>query len=136
MGSKSEMDYKVVPGCIYTSPEVAGVGLTEREAREKGYNVSVGKFPFAALGKAAAIGSKNGLAKIVAEKELGEILGVHIIGERATDLIAEAALAIRLDATVEELTSTIHAHPTFSEALFEAAHAVHKRAIHLPGGSM
>lgn len=132
LGGKRKMDYKVVPGCIFTNPEVAGVGLTEKEAGEKGYRVKVGKFPFAALGKAVALEKTQGLAKVVTEEETGEILGVHIIGERATDIIAEAALAMRLEATVEELTATIHAHPTFAESLFEAAHAVNNKSIHLP----
>ena len=132
LGGTSKMDYKVVPGCIFSNPEVAGVGLTEKEASEKGYHVKVGKFPFSALGKAVALEKTQGLAKVVTEQETGEILGFHIIGERATDMIAEAALAIRLEATVEELTATIHAHPTFAESLFEAAHAVNNKSIHLP----
>lgn len=132
LGMKSEMDYKVVPSCIYTAPEMAGVGLTEQTARERGYRIKIGKFPFTALGKAVAIGSSDGQVKIIAEERTGEILGVHIIGERATDLIAEAALAMRLEATVEELTATIHAHPTMAEAISEAAHAAGNRAIHLP----
>lgn len=132
MGGASKMDYKVVPGCIFSNPEVAGAGLTEKEAREKGYRVKIGKFPFSALGKAVALGKTQGLSKIVTEEETGEILGVHMIGERATDIIAEAALAMRLEATVGELTATIHAHPTFAEGLFESAHAVHNRSIHLP----
>lgn len=132
LGGKSKMDYKVVPGCIFSAPEVAGVGLTEKAAREKGYQVKVGRFPFSALGKAVALGQTQGLAKIVTEEQTGEILGVHIIGERATDLIAEAALAMRLESTIEEVAATIHAHPTFAEVLFESAHAVHDRAIHLP----
>ncbi|MEW6266766.1 MAG: dihydrolipoyl dehydrogenase [Thermodesulfobacteriota bacterium] len=135
LGGKSEMDYRVVPNCIYSSPEVAGVGLTEKEAKTGGYAVKVGRFPFSALGKAVATGATQGLAKIVVEEKYGEILGVHLIGERASDLIAEAALAIRLEATVDQLCATMHAHPTFAEALFEAAQAVNNRAIHLSGGA-
>lgn len=132
MGQETAIDYKVVPGCIYSSPEVAGVGLTEKEARDQGYQVQIGKFPFSASGKAIAVGATAGLAKIVADARFGEILGVHLAGERATDLIAEAALAMRLEATVDEIMDTIHAHPTMAETLMEAAHAVHGRSIHLP----
>lgn len=132
MGGTSAVDYKVVPGCIYSTPEVAGVGLTEKQAREQGYKVLVGKFPFAASGKAVAVGAPVGLAKIVADERFGEILGVHLVGERATDLIAEAALAIKLEATADEIIDTIHAHPTMAETLMEAAHALHGRSIHTP----
>jgi dihydrolipoamide dehydrogenase len=131
LGAKKEVDYRGVPRCIYVSPEIAGVGMTEKEAIESGYQVKLGRFPFSALGKAVATGCTEGLAKIVVEEKYDEILGVHLIGDRATDMIGEAALAIRLEATVEGLTATIHAHPTFSEALFEAAHSVNNRAIHL-----
>ncbi len=118
------IDYGKIPGATYTHPEVASVGLTEREAREKGYEVKVGRFPWAALGKAAIIGETEGLVKIVAEAKYGELLGVHIMGPSATDLIAEACVALQCEATVEELYRTIHAHPTQAEALKEAAHGV------------
>lgn len=132
LGNQKKMDYKVVPSCIYCVPELAAVGLTEKEARVKGYKVLVGQFPFSASGKAIAIGAPEGLVKIVSEQKYGEILGVHIIGERATDLIAEAALAIRMEATVEELLATIHAHPTMGESIYEAAHGVFEHPIHMP----
>ena len=132
LGGNSTMDYKVIPSCIFSHPEVASVGLSEKKAKEEGAEIKVGKFPFRALGKAQALGRFEGLVKIVAEAESDEILGVHIIGPQATDLIAEGALAMRMEATVDDLARTIHAHPTLSEAMMEAAHALHNRAIHLP----
>jgi dihydrolipoamide dehydrogenase len=123
------MDYKAVPACIYTEPEVAGVGLTEQEARDKGYEVKVGKFEFRNLGKALAINQNDGFVKVVAENKYGEILGVHIIGPHATDLIAEAVVSIQLENTVEELMRTIHAHPTLSEAIGQANEDVHGLSI-------
>ncbi|MCD5390261.1 dihydrolipoyl dehydrogenase [candidate division NPL-UPA2 bacterium] len=131
-GHNSAMDYRVVPTCIFTSPEVASVGLTEKKAEEAGHKLKVGKFPFRALGKAHAIGEVDGLIKIIADASSDEILGVHIVGPHATDLIAEAALAMKTEVTAEELGSTIHAHPTLAEGLMEAAHAVHAVAIHSP----
>ena len=131
-GHNSAMDYRVVPTCIFTSPEVASVGLTEKKAEEAGHKLKVGKFPFRALGKAHAMGEVDGLIKIIADASSDEILGVHIVGPHATDLIAEAALAMKTEVTAEELGSTIHAHPTLAEGLMEAAHAVHAMAIHLP----
>jgi dihydrolipoamide dehydrogenase len=106
------------------------VGLTEREARERGYDVRVGMFKFGILARARIANEIEGFVKIVAEKKYDEILGVHMIGPRATELVAEAALALRLECTVEELIRTIHAHPTMSEAVGEAAHATHGAAIH------
>lgn len=132
LGKRRKMDYGVIPSCIFCTPQLACVGLTEREAKEKGFQVKVGVFPFSASGKAAAIGSTEGMVKIVAEEKYGEILGVHILGEHAADLIAEAALAIRTEATIDELLATIHAHPTLSESIYEAAHGVFGRPIHLP----
>lgn len=124
------IDYGRIPGATYTHPEVASVGMTEKEALEKGYEVKVGRFPWAALGKAAVIGETEGLVKIVAEARYGELLGVHIMGPSATDLIAEACVALQCEATVEELYRTIHAHPTLSEGIMEAAHGVFGTAIH------
>ena len=129
-GLSTKIDYKVIPACIYTTPEVAGVGLTEKQAIEKGYDVKVGRFNLLNSGKAVAIGATEGMVKIVADKKYGEILGVHIVGNRATDIIAEACVAMKLEATVEELISTIHAHPTISETFYEAALAVFNRSIH------
>jgi dihydrolipoamide dehydrogenase len=127
----SPIDYTRNPSCTYSSPEVASVGLSEREAKERGYEVAVGRFPFSASGKAAILGHTEGLVKIVAEKRYNEILGVHIVGPKATELIAEAGAALNLEATVEAMTHIIHAHPTLSEAMLEAAHDVYGEAIHI-----
>lgn len=124
------INYDHVPACTYCDPEIGSVGLTEAEARARGYEVAVGSFPFGVLGRARMAGESEGFVKIVADRKYDEVLGVHMIGPRATELVAEAALALRLECTVEELVRTIHAHPTFSEAVGEAAHAVHGAAIH------
>ena len=124
------LNYDHVPGCTYCDPEIGSVGLTEQEARARGYDVRVGTFPFAVLGRAKIAGETDGFVKIVAEKTYDELLGVHMIGARSTELVAEATAALRLESTVEELIRTIHAHPTFAEAIGEAAHAVHGAAIH------
>jgi dihydrolipoamide dehydrogenase len=125
------LNYNHVPGCTYCDPEIGRVGLTEREAQERGYDVRVGTFPFGVLGRAKMAGETDGFVKIVGEKKNDEVLGVHMIGLRSTELVAEATLALRLESTVEELIRTIHAHPTMAEAFGEAAHAVHGAAIHL-----
>ena len=125
------INYDHVPGCTYCDPEIGSVGLTEAAAREQGFDVQVGSFPFRVLGRARMAGELDGFVKIVAEKKYDEILGVHIIGPRATELVAEAVLALRTECTVEELIRTIHAHPTMSEAIGEAAHATHGAAIHM-----
>jgi dihydrolipoamide dehydrogenase len=125
------INYDHVPRCTYCEPEIGSVGLTEAQAKEKGYDVRVGSFPFKALGRARMAGETDGFVKIVADKKYDEILGVHIIGHRATELVAEAVLALRLECTVEELVKTIHAHPTMSEAVGEAAHATEGAAIHI-----
>jgi dihydrolipoamide dehydrogenase len=125
------LNYDHVPGCTYCDPEIGSVGLTEAEARQRGYDVRVGQFPFGVLGRAKMAGESEGFVKIVADKKYDELLGVHMIGPRATELIAEGVLALRLECTVEELIKTIHAHPTFSEAVAEAAHATHGAAIHM-----
>jgi dihydrolipoamide dehydrogenase len=125
------LNYDHVPGCTYCDPEIGSIGLTEKEAAERGYDVVVGSFPFGVLGRAKIAGEIEGFVKIVAEKKYDEVLGVHMIGPRATELVAEAAVALRLECTVEELVRTIHAHPTMSEAVGEAAHAAHGAAIHM-----
>jgi dihydrolipoamide dehydrogenase len=125
------LNYDHVPGCTYCDPEIGSVGLTERKAQERGYDVRVGTFPFGVLGRAKMAGETEGFVKIVAEKKNDELLGVHMIGLRATELVAEATVALRLESTVEELVRTIHAHPTMAEAVGEAAHAVHGTAIHM-----
>jgi dihydrolipoamide dehydrogenase len=124
------INYDQVPGCTYCDPEIGSVGLTEAEAKARGFDVRVGTFKFAVLARARIAGETEGFVKIVAEKKYDEILGVHMIGPRSTELVAEASLALRLECTVEELIRTIHAHPTMSEAVGEAAHATHGAAIH------
>lgn len=125
------LNYDQVPGCTYCAPEMASIGLSEAKARERGYDVAVGKFPFSAIGKARVLNDTTGFVKIVAEKRYDEVLGVHIIGPAATELISEAGAALKLEATSEELVRTIHAHPTLSEAIHEAAEAVNGHAIHI-----
>jgi dihydrolipoamide dehydrogenase len=125
------LNYDHVPGCTFCEPEIGSVGLTEAQAKERGYDVRIGTFPFTALGRAKIAGETEGFVKIVGEKKYDELLGVHIIGPRATDLIAEAVVALRMESTVEELARSIHPHPTISEAVGEAAHAVHGAAIHI-----
>jgi dihydrolipoamide dehydrogenase len=124
------INYDHVPGCTYCDPEIGSIGLTEREAKKRGYDVAIGVFPFGVLGRAKMSGETDGFVKIVADKKYDEVLGVHMIGPRATELVAAAGIALRTEATVEEIIRTIHAHPTMSEAIAEAAHAVHGAAIH------
>ena len=124
------INYDHVPGCTYCDPEIGSVGLTEKEAAARGYDVKVGTFKFSVLARARIANEIEGFVKIVSEKKYDEVLGVHMIGPRSTELVAEATLALRLECTVEELVRTIHAHPTMSEAVGEAAHAAHGAAIH------
>ena len=124
------LNYDHVPGCTYCDPEIGSVGLTEREAKERGFDVRVGAFPFGVLGRAKMSGETEGFVKIVADKASDDVLGVHMIGSRSTELVAEATLALRLQSTVEDLIRTIHAHPTMAEAVGEAAHATHGAALH------
>ncbi len=131
-GQKAEpISMRLVPNCTYCDPEVGSVGLTEKKAREEGYDVKVGKFPFSASGKARILGETEGFVKIVSESKYDEILGVHIIGPHATELLAEACVAMQLESTAEELGKTIHAHPTVSESVMEAAEGVHNLTIHI-----
>jgi len=125
------INLRLVPNCTYCDPEVASIGLTEAKAREAGYDVKLGKFPFSASGKARILGEEEGFVKIVSEGKYDEILGVHIIGPHATELIAEACVAMQLESTAEELGNTMHAHPTVSEAVMEAAEGVHGMSIHI-----
>ena len=129
-GSRAKMDYGIVPKCVYTSPEVASVGLSEAEARRRYGDVKVGRLRFAANSRALIANETHGMVKVVAEARYGQILGVHILGPHATELIAECVMAMRLEATVEELSSTIHAHPTVSEAVVEGALDVLGARIH------
>jgi len=125
------VNYDQVPSCTYCDPEVAAVGLSEKKARDRGYDVRIGKFPWTALGKAKIIGATEGFVKIVSEAKYGEILGVQIVGPHATDLIAEAGAAMKAEATVDTLVHTIHAHPTLAEGMLEAAHGVLGAYIHM-----
>ena len=125
------INLRLVPNCTYCDPEVASVGLTEAKAREEGYEVKIGKFPFSASGKARILGEEEGFVKIVSESKYDEVLGVHIIGPHATELIAEACVAMQLETTADELGRTMHAHPTVSEAVMEAAEGVHGLTIHI-----
>lgn len=132
LGETVVYDGKTNPSCVYTDPEFAGVGLTEEKAKEEGIPYQVGKFPLMANGKALIMNGGEGMIKFIIGKEYGEVLGVHILGPRATDLIGECALAIGMETTVDEIYATIHAHPTVTEAVREAALAATKRAIHIP----
>jgi dihydrolipoamide dehydrogenase len=131
MGIESVYDESTNPSCVYIDPEFAGVGLTEENVKEQNIDYVVGKFPLIANAKSKIMGCPNGVIKIIADAKYKEILGVHILGPRATDLITEGALAIRLEATTEELISTIHAHPTVGEAMREAALDVENRALNI-----
>jgi dihydrolipoamide dehydrogenase len=125
------IDYDQVPACTFCDPEIGSVGLTEAEAVARGFSVRTGMFPFSVLGRARIAGETEGFVKIVGESQDDQLLGVHIIGARATELVAEGTAALRLESTVEELIRTIHAHPTMAEAIGEAAHAVRGEAIHI-----
>ena len=130
LGKESEFDYSVIPQCINAVPEVAGVGLTEDEAQAKGHQLKIGRFPFAANGMATILGERNGAVKVISDSKYGQILGIHIIGPQARNLIAEAVLAMKMDATPKEIGYTIHAHPTVTEALMEAALDVTGETLH------
>ncbi|HEY6011634.1 MAG TPA: FAD-dependent oxidoreductase, partial [Nitrospirota bacterium] len=132
LGGNARMDYSVVPGGIFTMPEIGSVGLREKQAIEQGISYRVGKFPYRALGKAHAMGEITGLVKIIADETTDKVLGVHICGAHATDLVHEGALAIGMGATARQLGTMIHAHPTLAEGIMEAAEDVHKAAVHLP----
>lgn len=130
-GHVRAMDYKAVPAVTFTHPEVASVGLTEARAREAGYDVVVGRFPFAASGRAMTYGQTEGFVKVVADAKYGEVLGVHILGANASDMIPEGVLSLRLEATLDDLAEAIHAHPTLPEAVMEAALVALGRPIHV-----
>ncbi|MBA7550961.1 Dihydrolipoyl dehydrogenase [subsurface metagenome] len=130
-GKEVLMDYKVVPNCVFSMPEVASVGLTEEEARKEIDNIKVSKFPFMANGKALGMGETEGMVKIIADGDTLELLGLHILGAHASDLIAEGTLALSMEATAEEIINTIHAHPTLAEAIAEAAEGITGKPIHL-----
>ena len=125
------LDYKNIPGCTYCSPEVASVGYTEEEAKDKGYSIKVGKFPFSASGKAQASGKPEGFIKVIFDEKYGEWLGCHMIGDGVTDMIAEAVLGRKLETTGKEILKTVHPHPTMSEALMESVADAYDEVIHL-----
>jgi dihydrolipoamide dehydrogenase len=125
------IDYANIPACTYTSPEVASVGLTENAAKEAGYDIKVGKFPFTASGKANAAGQKDGFVKMIFDAKYGELLGAHMIGANVTEMIAEIVVARKLETTGYEMIKSVHPHPTMSEAVMEAAAAAYGEVIHL-----
>lgn len=125
------LDYKNIPGCTYTTPEIASCGLTEAAAREAGYEIKVGKFPFTASGKASASGAKDGFVKLIFDAAYGELLGAHMIGANVTEMIAEIVVARKLETTAHEIIKSVHPHPTMSEAIMEAAAAAYGEVIHL-----
>ncbi len=131
LGLDVKMDYNIIPRCVYTQPEIAAVGISESSARKEGREIKIGKFPFSSLGKARAMGETDGMVKIITDASSDEILGVHIIGPEASDLIGEPALAMKLEGTAEDIGRTVHAHPTLTEAIMEASHAVDGAAIHI-----
>jgi dihydrolipoamide dehydrogenase len=130
-GHRAAVDVRVIPAVVFTDPEIASAGLTEDEAKAKGHEVKVGKFPFAALGRALSVNDTEGFAKVVIDAKSEEILGVHIVGNGASDLISEAALAIEMGAVAQDLNLTVHPHPTLSEAVREAAAAALGEAVHI-----
>ena len=125
------LDYKNIPGCTYTNPEIASCGLTEAAAKEAGYEIKVGKFPFTASGKASASGAKDGFVKLIFDATYGELLGAHMIGANVTEMIAEIVVARKLETTAHEIIKSVHPHPTMSEAIMEAAAAAYGEVIHL-----
>lgn len=125
------LDYNNIPGCTYCSPEVASVGYTEKDAKEAGYELKIGKFPFSASGKASASGAKEGFVKLIFDAKYGELLGGHMVGANVTEMIAEIVAIRKLEVTGEELVKTVHPHPTMSEAVMEAAAAAYDEVIHL-----
>jgi dihydrolipoamide dehydrogenase len=130
LGGSETVDYGSVPNAIFTEPEIGSVGMTERAAREEGYELVIGRFPFAASGRARTMGEKEGFVKVVADREGGDLLGVHMIGPHVSELLGEASLAIRTGARIEDLVATIHAHPTLAEAVQEAAMAAQGFGLH------
>jgi dihydrolipoamide dehydrogenase len=130
LGGRRAADYKAVPNCVFTTPEIAGVGLTEQEVKERGIAYNKSRFPFTASGRALAMGHTTGLVKMLCERDTGKVLGLHIMGPHASDLVAEGAVAIQLGATAADLAHTIHAHPTLSEAVMEAAMGQGEGPIH------
>jgi len=131
LGGRRQADYRAIPNCVYTLPEVASVGLREEEARAQGVSYKVSRFPFSALARAQLLGQPSGLVKLICEEPSGRVLGVHILGPRATDIIAEGVLALRMGATAQDLAHTMHGHPNLSEAIYEAAWGIIDSPFHL-----
>jgi dihydrolipoamide dehydrogenase len=129
--SNEGINYNNIPGCTYCQPQVASIGLTEAKAKELGYEIKIGRFPFRASGKALAIGETEGLVKIIFDAKYGELLGAHLIGPDVTELIAEIGVAKSLETTAEDIIKTIHAHPTLSESIMEAAADAYQKAINI-----
>jgi dihydrolipoamide dehydrogenase len=125
------LDYNNVPGCTYCSPEIASVGMTEKQAREAGYELKVGKFPFSASGKASAAGATEGFVKVIFDAKYGEWLGTHMIGANVTEIIAQTVTARKLETTYQEVLDSIHPHPTMSESVKDAIEVALGEAIHL-----
>ncbi|MFM7177787.1 MAG: FAD-dependent oxidoreductase, partial [Bacteroidota bacterium] len=125
------LDYNNIPGCTYCNPEIASVGYTEKAAKDAGYEIKVGKFPFSASGKASAAGSKDGFVKVIFDAKYGEFLGAHMIGANVTEMIAEIVVARKLETTGHEIIKSVHPHPTMSEAVMEAAAAAYGEVIHM-----
>lgn len=132
LGAQKKVDYNAIPSCIYTNPEIAGVGMTEEQAKTKGYDVIIGKYPISYNGRAMTMNESTGLVKIIAERQYGGILGAYIIGPNATEMISELTLSINMEATLDELKYTIHPHPSIAECIFEAAHDANNECIHQP----
>ena len=131
LGETTEMDYQVIPWCVFTLPEIGHAGMTEKEATDEGYDVKVGRFPYGASGMALGMGEADGFVKTITDADSGDILGVHIVGVQASTLIHEAAVAIRLGASAMDIAHTVHAHPTLSEMVMESAEAAFDRAVHV-----
>ncbi len=131
LGDTTDMDYQVIPWCVFTLPEIGHAGMTEKEATDEGYEVKTGRFPYGASGMALGMGEADGFVKTITDADSGDILGVHIVGVHASALIHEAAVAIRLGASAEDIAHTVHAHPTLSEMVMESAEAVYGRAVHV-----
>jgi dihydrolipoamide dehydrogenase len=125
------IDYNNIPGAVYSIPEIASVGMTEQQAKDAGYELKIGKFPFSASGKASAAGNNEGFIKLIFDEKLGELLGAHFIGENVTEMIAEMVVAKKLEATGHEIIKSIHPHPSMSEAIMEAAAAAYDEVIHI-----
>jgi dihydrolipoamide dehydrogenase len=130
-GHKAAMDVRTMPFVVFTDPEVAATGMSEEQATEAGHTIKVGKFPFAALGRAMSVNDTDGFVKVIGDAETGEVLGVHVVGNGASDMISEAALAIEMGAVLQDIQLTIHPHPTLPEAMMEAAAAARGEAIHI-----